>query len=370
MFFSNNKKALAEAQEKIVSLEAQNARLLDQVSVLEGRLAAATGGMGEIKSSGEFAQGIFKCLQTFGASLVEMQGSMLSLAEDMRRENEGVARTSDISIKAEQAVGRIAACLDRMAEDTQRISVTIEGLNQQAADIEGIINLIRNISDQTNLLALNAAIEAARAGDKGRGFAVVAEEVRTLAKRTSEATTEIESLVETIHNETTAAKQQMDVISQDSKNFSHVSAEAGDSMRAFVSLTDTMHTTIKGSALRSFVEIVKLDHLIYKFEVYRVLMGLSSKAKNDFASNRACRLGKWYYEGDGAKTFSRLHGFKELERPHQLVHESAFSALEAYAAGNRPGALNALQQMEAASMEVLDRLEQIATGAEKDPSLI
>jgi methyl-accepting chemotaxis protein len=71
-------------------------------------------------------------------------------------------------------------------------------LGKSALDISKITEVINEIAEQTNLLALNATIEAARAGEAGKGFSVVANEIKELAKQTSEATLEIKNSVDGI----------------------------------------------------------------------------------------------------------------------------------------------------------------------------
>lgn len=370
MLCNKHKRTIHNLQQELTHLQAENARMTSELARLTEENADVRQQLDNGRVHTEFTAGLFHTLLAFSSSLSEMQNSLQVVAESMKAERGNATAASQASAEARQSMDKIAGCLNQMASDTRNVSATVEGLNQKAASIEGIVGLIRNISDQTNLLALNAAIEAARAGDLGRGFAVVADEVRNLAKRTGEATSEIESLVATIHTETSTTKRQMDGVAEDSQDFSRISQEASERMHSFILLTDNMRTAITSGALRSFIDVVKIDHLIFKFEVYKVFMAVSSKTKHDFSNHRACRLGRWYYEGEGARIFSRLAGFRELEQPHQHVHENGFTALDLLESGDKPGALSALQRMEQASMDVLDRLERIAAAAEQNPNLL
>jgi methyl-accepting chemotaxis protein len=86
----------------------------------------------------------------------------------------------------------------------------VKRLGESSQKISNVVNLISGFAAQTNMLALNAAIEASRAGEDGKGFAVVAEEVRELARQSSEATTEIEKLVASIQAETNEVVRAME----------------------------------------------------------------------------------------------------------------------------------------------------------------
>ncbi|MEW5787093.1 MAG: CZB domain-containing protein [Pseudomonadota bacterium] len=124
--------------------------------------------------------------------------------------------------------------------------------------------------------------------------------------------------------------------------------------------------TIAAGALRSFVETAKIDHLVFKLEIYKVFMGLSDKGPDDFASHTHCRLGRWYYEGDGQRCFAGLRGFRELEPPHTAVHRHGQEAVRLCRSGDMEHALPALAAMEKASMDVIRHLESLAAAGAAD----
>lgn len=127
------------------------------------------------------------------------------LAENLTKIDDTKKRTLD----GQNQLDNIKGTMIEINDNTTKLSNTIDKLQASSVQIGEILTVINDIADQTNLLALNAAIEAARAGDAGRGFAVVADEVRKLAERTQKATSEIETIITTLQNESAQAGKAM-----------------------------------------------------------------------------------------------------------------------------------------------------------------
>ncbi len=303
-------------------------------------------------------------LVTFSTSMRDGQSSLSTLADAMRSEIEQVAHERALSTESRNAVSNMSSKLATLAGSSSSTASHIGALDQQAQKVGGIVNLIKEVADQTNLLALNAAIEAARAGEQGRGFAVVADEVRKLAERTTGATSEIAVLVEEIRQSSSQSREQIATLASEAQELAQDGQHSSKVMHELLESTGAIETALTSNALRGFCEVAKFDHIIYKFRVYLVVLGVTKEQADAFATHTNCRLGKWYYQGEGKQCFSKLPGYKELERFHELVHQHALQALAAFAAGDAEKTTKEIAAMEDASIAVIAELERMAVNAE------
>lgn len=159
---------------------------------------------------------------------------MTAAVEEVARNAVSTSEASQQSNQtARQGRDRVVETVKSIQDMTQQIQATsglVEGLATQGRDIGKVLDVIRSIAEQTNLLALNAAIEAARAGEAGRGFAVVADEVRALAHRTAQSTTEIEQMVAGIQTRTGEAVQSMSRNTESTRTTLGLASSAGDAL--------------------------------------------------------------------------------------------------------------------------------------------
>lgn len=364
-----------ESAEK-VELRRQVNQLTGQVQLLETRLQAAERAReaaearaGQAGNSKPDLAGVFRNLEQFGATLEYSQAGLAELAEILQGKLIEAGTTSSLSANCQSTMKKLTEELSEISGASRGTVASVDGLNASATQIGGILALIKEIAAQTNLLALNAAIEAARAGEAGRGFAVVADEVRKLAERTTKATADIAVLVETIQGDTQHAKSSINALAAQADENTRDGEEATASIDGIITLSSHMEDAVALAALVTFTELAKVDHLVYKFEVYKAFLGLSGKSPDDYGDHAACRLGRWYYDGAGKKLFSKLDGYAQMERPHQLVHEHGRAAVARLKANDLAGGMALLDKMEAASNEVLACLDRLAANAKIDPSV-
>jgi methyl-accepting chemotaxis protein len=365
------------------------------------------------------ARGVSENAQAMAAATQEMVATVGSIDVSAKA-------AAEASGEAEQAmrasVGQTRATIEAiegLAALVQRNSAEVRELGRASEEIGGIVKTIETIAAQTRLLALNATIEAARAGEAGRGFAVVANEVKTLAQQTAQATEDIRRRIdgllgrvgavvegmarcdelardgrermERLGAEVAAAGARIDAatrsireiaeaVSQQSQatneiagSIGRVAAMAKETSAAvevmadsFDRLDTTMGRQLKRTAEAEFpnkvITLAKADHVMWKRRLVAMAAGRVKLKADELADHRSCRLGRWYY-GEGSTPFRCEPAFRELEAPHQAVHEHGKAAARLFAEGRTEEALAAIAKVEAASAEVLRLLDALGTAS-------
>lgn len=352
------------------------------------------------------------------AATDQMSASIQEVANYSVKVAEGTDDAVYSAEKSKQVVDETTTDILEVGKFYEEIVKGVKQLGQEIDHTQDIVQVIKGIADQINLLALNASIEAARAGEHGRGFSVVASEVRKLSEHTKEQIVKINANMESLQQVSSGV---IDEITQTSKLVEKSVTGAKSASQALVNIVEMMQrineatsqiaamseeqtSTVADISSRNssiydnsvmareisqqtaktifklssqmdnyrktffeinvrltskdIVRVAKTDHLLWKWRVYNLILGVGTIESNEVTSHETCRLGKWYY-GDLPSHVKQKDIFKQLEEPHKKVHQNAKLVVECYERNDLIGVEKAFEELEKASVMVIDLLTEL-----------
>ncbi|MCR9627446.1 methyl-accepting chemotaxis protein [Vibrio antiquarius] len=201
------------------------ADLTDSINRMNQSLASIVAGVSEKAHQVDTSMGaLLESAQVTSSNVEQQQTSIVEMGSQLDeialaarntldQANQSVQKLSDSKGEIEQgrdALEQNKVTMESLHGSIETASTQVTQLSKESEAIGRVTEVIEGLAEQTNLLALNAAIEAARAGEQGRGFAVVADEVRMLATRTTQSTTEINGIINAIQRSTNSVVEEIE----------------------------------------------------------------------------------------------------------------------------------------------------------------
>lgn len=232
------------------SMTKKVADILNKITTFTGQVVQSGGQMKELQEGNagiqqkiqEISQGAAGQTQDAEKVVVraaELEEKFQELAEKGRAMAQDARNTQDSSLAGEQIIEELHRHNGQTALMMEESYKRVVALNEQSQRISNIVGTITQISSQTSLLALNASIEAARAGEQGKGFAVVAESIGKLASDSTNATADIEKIIQSLCTEITGTVETIEQIKEGFQTQSEAVDKVQDTFADFRGLADT-----------------------------------------------------------------------------------------------------------------------------------
>lgn len=209
----------------------QTSSATEEVSETITGIAEATG------TQTQDTENTLESMNNLATSINEIQNKMTKMGT-MADKTITASGNNNVSMKeVNQNWIETNSILNNLKDNIQQVDTDIQS-------IEGITQIIQNISEQTNLLALNASIEAARAGESGKGFSVVAEEIRKLAEKSNGSSQNINNIIQNVQNKSSNMVATLNTASEGSDKQTEMIRQAIVSNEVVVTQVEQLVETI------------------------------------------------------------------------------------------------------------------------------
>lgn len=357
-------------------------------------------------------------IQSMVASSEELASTADSVSESIQELSSISNDTKDKALESTEEVDGIVEFIGDSFTGVQKIKEELNVVESMVKDIKGVTDIIKQIADQTNLLALNASIEAARSGEHGRGFAVVANEIKGLAEysnasiktiyenieKLSMNTIETVKCTEIVVSKLMNGREKLNLIPSNLHNIVELIESIDEKVLHIASVSEEQTATTavlanelsemakkeldlekmchsvgeeiyeiskyannfrhklmenKELPLNVLLDMYKVDHLMWTWKVYNMILGLDSVDEDIARNHTNCRLGEWYYSNNDNK-FKDNKYFNDLEPLHIQLHNEAGEGIKAFKEGNVKLCYGHLEKMKKISKDVIKVIDKIS----------
>lgn len=344
-------------------------RLEKEVADLRAQLDAATPSPScRLLSMMKPAQSL-GMLQARGTDLLaSLNTGIQEFADQLAGERATLKDTFKLISDAEQAVDTLNQRCQPVSHSNAQAFTPLMPANTLHALNQLQVSLARS-AGHAQTLAVNTALETAQSQglvtsqeqsnntQQPLGLAAIADDVHQLALQMHKLSHQLSQVMEQVNSHTREHSQAMALKRQADDETAHTAQTAKHALHQLSDQTRHMHKVIHHSATAAFLHSAKLDHAVWKSQLYKQL--LSANTETPLETHLQCRLGRWHLHSEDHRRYAQTEAYRALAAPHRRMHDSGAEALQFAHQGDRNGQLAALGVMEQASQELATQLDKL-----------